>query len=381
MRIQRLFQLASGLLAALGLCALLYSPTQVSALATHIGFATRTQAASTSVNTNVYLTNGLLQSTFQSSLEQQLPQIVSDTINSIVGQLPQQDQGWAAAMANVLLQPSATLVSLTPQSSGLLTTLRLSLYPGDPKPQTLSLLLGFSVANATTLQVTSLPINGKPGFVNGPLTTFSVPIGSLNSVAATPGCGDSEIKVGLKFPVSLGQSGQTSQAQPATAAAETVALTSGLPASVQATPAVSTYIEMPASSLAQLGSSVGTMQVSSSITAKNIRIGVQGSDLTLTSDIYWLGLHIGTAVSLVAPGATSGDLVVKVLSTRLQILGGLISFPLNSYNTQIEQIMNKEFSGALTGKFTVAQAAIGTNSHLPCAASTSLVLGGVLNLQ
>jgi hypothetical protein len=381
MRIKRLFQFASGLLAALGLCALLYSPTQVSAMATHLGFAARTRSASTSVNTNVYLTSSMLQSTFQSSLDQQLPQIVSDTISTIVGQLPQQDQSWAAAMANVLLQPSATLVSLAPQSSGLLATLRLSLYPGDPKPQTLSLLLGFSVVNATTLQVTSLPINGKPGFVNGPLTTFSVPIGSLNSAVATPNCGDSEIKISLKFPVSLSQSGQTSQVQPAATGAQTVAWTSSLPASTQATSAISTYIEMPASSLAQLGSSVGTMQVSSSITAKNIQIGVQGSDLTLTSDIYLLGLHIGTAVSTVAPGAANGDLVVKVLSTKLQMLGGLISFPLNSYNTQIEQIMNKEFSGALTGKFTVAQAAIGANPHLSCAASTSLVLGGMLNLK
>jgi hypothetical protein len=140
------------------------------------------------------------------------------------------------------------------------------------------------------------------------------------------------------------------------------------------------YVEIPASSLAQLGSSMGTLPISSSLTAQNIRVGVSGSDLTATSDIYWYGLDIGTAVSTLAPGAASGNLVVHVLNTNLQILDGLISFPMNSYNQQVEQMLNTKLNSALTGKFTVTQAAIGANPHLSCAGSNSLVLGGTLAL-
>jgi hypothetical protein len=81
-----------------------------------------------------------------------------------------------------------------------------------------------------------------------------------------------------------------------------------------------------------------------------------------------------------APAASGGNFVVHVLKTDLQILGGLITFPVNSYNQQIEQLLNTKLNGALSGKFTVTQAGIGFNPLLACASASSLVLGGTMAL-
>lgn len=368
MRNKRHFQVAGAILTVLALCMLaIYTPARA---ASHRANA---QAAPTSINANVYLTDQMLRPMFQSNIDQQIPQMMGNAIASMVKQLPAQDQGWAKIMAGALLQPSATLVSLQPEVSGLLTTLKISLYPGDPKATTSSILIGFKVVNASTIQVTALPpANGGPSLVSGPLTTFQVPIGSLNSIAATPQCGDADLNINLKFPVSLGQTGQAS-GQSSRAA---------LPVSYtrRASAAPAAYIEIPASSLAQLGGSIGSIPVSSSLTAQNIRVGLAGTNLTTTSDILWYGLNIGTAVSTMVPAASNGNLVVHVVKTDLQILGGLITFPINSYNQQVEQMLNAKLNGALTGKFTVTQAGIGFNPHLACASPSSLILGGTIAL-
>lgn len=373
MRNKRHFQIGGALLTALALWTLvLWTPVRA---ATHS--MTRSSAGTTSINANVYLTNQMLLPMFQSNIDQQIPQMMGSAIASMVSQLPKQDQNWAAQMAGALLQPSATLVSLTPEVDGLLTTLKINLYPGDPQPTTTTILISFSVSNPTTIQVTARPsANGSQSIVNGPLTTFQVSIGSLNHVAATPRCGDANLNINLKFPLSLNSSGQTSAQS--VRSAQPLSYTRA-PAMVSA-PLPTSYIEIPAASLAQLGGSIGSIPVSSSLTAQNIRVGTSGSNLTTTSDIYWHGLNIGTAVSTMAPAASKGNLVVHVLNTRLQILGGLISFPLNRYNQQIEQTFNARLNGALTGKFNVTQAAIGSNPHLACAASNSLVLGGTITL-
>jgi len=390
------FVRAGAILTVLALCALLSAPVQAAARASHIN--SHSTDATTSINANVYLTTQMMQPMFQNSISQQIPQIVGNAIASTVNQLPKQDQGWAAQMANALLQPSATLLSLTPEKGGLLATLKVSLYPGDPRPTTTGILIGFSVTNPTTIQVTALPAaNGSQSVVNGPLTTLQVPIGTLNSIAATPNCGDADLSINLKFPISLGQASSQSTASTMPVAYSSLTASASVPASytnVTAPMAVTTsstnvtaltadpasYVEIPASSLAQLGSSMGTLPISSSLTAQNIRVGVSGSNLTATSDIYWYGLDIGTAVSTLAPRAANGNLLVHVLNTNLQILDGLISFPMNSYNQQVEQMLNTKLNSALTGKFTVTQAAIGANPHLSCAGSNSLVLGGTLAL-
>ncbi len=338
--------------------------------------------AGSALNTIIYLTTDSLSSTFQSHIDQQVPDAVNTAIVNMVSKLPKQDRVWATEMATTLIQPSATLVSLVPQKGGLAITLSLSLYPGDPRAITASILVSFSVQDSSTVQVSASPINGSPSLINGPLTTFQIPIGSLNSINSTPACGNAALAINLQFPVSLPQGQVSSQAQalPLTSNISSSGknpLTTGLSASAKTLdpPAVNSFIEIPAASLSSLSNSIGTMPAGGSFTAKNIRIVVQGSNIHILSDIYWSGLNIGTADTAVAPSAAGGNLVLHVLSTNLSLFG-LFSFPMNNYNQQIEQTLNSKLGNAFTGKFYVTQAQIGPDSQLPCAASDSLVLSG-----
>src|SRR5215831_8456889 len=176
------------------------------------GLRTPIQAYSSSLNAIVYLTSGSLAATFQNRIDQQIPGAVNSAIASAVGSLPAKDQAWATEMATTLIQPSATLESLYPRQGGLAMSLRLSLYPGDPQAINSSMLIKFSVLNSSTAQVSAIPLNGSPSLVNGPLTTFHMPIVALNSIYPTPGCGSSALALNLQFPVALGQT--ASQAQP-----------------------------------------------------------------------------------------------------------------------------------------------------------------------
>ena len=325
------------------------------------------QANSSSLNAIVYLTTGSLASTFQSRIDQQVPNAVNAAISNTVSTLPARDQAWAREMATTLIQPSAALVSLYPQQGGLAMRLRLSLYPGDPQAITSSLLIRFSVLNSSTVQVSATPINGGPSLVNGPLTTFHMPLGSLNSIYSTPGCGSSALALNLQFPVALGQT--SSQVQSLTSNISTTVSKKLLAGNINS------FIEVPASSLSSMGNSIGTMPVGNSFTAKNVRIVVQGRNIHILSDIYWNGINLGTADTAVTPGAAGGNLVLNVLSTSLNIFN-LFIFPLNSYNHQIQQTLNSKLGNAFAGKFYVAQAGIGPNGLLACAARDSLVLTG-----
>jgi hypothetical protein len=325
------------------------------------------QANSSSLNAIVYLTTGSLASTFQSRIDQQVPAAVNASISNAVSALPAQDRGWAFEMATTLIQPSATLENLYPRQGGLAMSLRLSLYPGDPQAITSSMLIKFSVIDSSTAQVSAIPLNGGPALVNGPLTTFHMPLGSLNSIYSTPGCGSSALAFNLQFPVAFGQA--SSQAQYLTSNISTMATKELVAGNINS------FIEVPAASLSSLGSSIGAMPVGHGFTAKNVRIVVQGSNLHILSDIYWSGINIGTADTAVAPGAAGGKLVLYVLSTNLSIFD-LFTFPLNSYNRQIQNTLNAKLGNAFNGKFYVAQAGIGSIGLLPCAAGDSLVLAG-----
>jgi hypothetical protein len=325
------------------------------------------QASSSSLNAIVYLTTGSLASTFQNRIDQQVPDAVNAAISNMVSTLPAKDQGWATEMATTLIQPSVVLVNLYPQQGGLAMTLRLSLYPGDPKAITSSMLIRFSVLNSSTVQVNATPMNGGPSLVSGPLTTFRMPLGSLNSIHATPGCGNAALALNLQFPVALGQS--SSQVQHFTSNISTTV------SKMLFAGNINSFIEVPAASLSSLSKSIGSMPAGNSFTAKNVRMVVQGSNIHILSDIYWSGINIGTADTTVAPYAAGGNLVLHVLSTNLSIFD-LFKFPLNSYNQQIQQTLNSKLGNAFAGKFYVAQAGIGPNGLLPCAASDSLVLAG-----
>ena len=359
-------------LAALVLGVTIMTPALASKSAAHHKTQTQTaeQANSSSLNAIVYLTTSSLASTFQNRINQQVPNAVNAAIANTVSTLPAQDQGWATEMATTLIQPSAALVNLYPQQGGLAMRLRLSLYPGDPQAITSSLLIRFSVLNSSTVQVSATPINGGPSIVNGPLTTFHMPLGSLNSIYSTPGCGSSALALNLQFPVALGQT--SSQVQRITSNISTMVSKNLLAGDINS------FIEVPATSLSSLGNSIGTMPVGNSFTAKNVRIVVQDSNIHILSDIYWSGFNVGTADTAVAPGAAGGNLVLKVLSTNLSIFN-LFTFPLNSYNQQIQQTLNSKLGNAFAGKFFVAQAGIGPNGLLPCAAGNSLVLSGSIS--
>ena len=359
-------------LAALVLEVTIITPALASNSAAHhkAQIQTAEQANSSSLNAIVYLTTSSLASTFQNRINQQVPNAVNAAIANTVSTLPAQDQGWATEMATTLIQPSAALVNLYPQQGGLAMRLRLSLYPGDPQAITSSLLIRFSVLNSSTVQVSATPINGGPSIVNGPLTTFHMPLGSLNSIYSTPGCGSSALALNLQFPVALGQT--SSQVQRITSNISTMVSKNLLAGDINS------FIEVPATSLSSLGNSIGTMPVGNSFTAKNVRIVVQDSNIHILSDIYWSGFNVGTADTAVAPGAAGGNLVLKVLSTNLSIFN-LFTFPLNSYNQQIQQTLNSKLGNAFAGKFFVAQAGIGPNGLLPCAAGNSLVLSGSIS--
>ncbi|HWZ20023.1 MAG TPA: hypothetical protein VNW73_14575 [Ktedonobacteraceae bacterium] len=354
-------------LAVLVLGVAIMTPALASNSAARHTTQTPNQANSSSLNAIVYLTTASLASTFQNRIDQQVPGAVNAAISNAVSTLPARDQGWATEMATTLIQPSAALVSLYPQQGGLAMRLRLSLYPGDPQAITSSSLIKFSVQNSSTVEVSATPISGGPSLVNGPLTTFHMPLGYLNSVYSTPGCGSSALALNLQFPVALGQT--SSQLQRLTSYTSTTMSKNLLAGNINS------FIEVPATSLSSIGNSIGTMPVGNSFTAKNVRIVVQGGNIHILSDIYWSGINIGTADTAVTPGAAGGNLVLNVSSTNLSIFN-LFTFPLNSYNQQIQHTLNAKLGNAFTGKFYVAQAGIGANALLPCAAENSLIVAG-----
>lgn len=354
--------------------------TPVSAATGH----TRFQQLTTPLNATIYLGTGTLSPIFQGRVNQQVPNAVDAAIAAIVNKLPANDQSWASTMATTVIQPTALLTSLVPQQGGLAASLRISLYPGDPQPINASMLIKFSILDSSTVQVSAYPLPGSSSLVNGPITTLHIPVGQLNSINATPGCGDAALAVNLQVPIALG--GQTmGQAQTLQASQTTTTL--GMvqqptqPHMLTAvTDAVNSYVEIPATSLASLGNSIGSLPISNNLSAQNIQVSVRGGNIVVNSDIMLGGsFRFGTAVTTVQPTAIGGNLAVKVLNTSLTVFQ-IFTFPYNTYNTHIEQLLNTKLGTALSGKFSISNAAIGSNSHVPCTASDSLVLTGTTSL-
>jgi hypothetical protein len=355
---------ARAVLLAAVLLGLLATPAgAATSVARHVG---QRSVAAPSARATLYVTLATLRPTVQRQIDGQLPGAVTGAINSVVGELPQQDQGWAAQMASALLQPTATLTGLATQREGLAANVRLSLYQGDPHALDARTLITFSVASPSTIAVSARPLAGSPALFSGPLATLRLSSAEVSGIATTPGCGDAAVALGLQFPIQ----GQASAGVQAHVGAAAVSEESATPA----------YIELPASTLTSIGASIGDLPINSTLTAKNIRLGVQGSNLLITSDIYasLLG-KVGTAVTTVAPAAARGNLAAHVLNTNLNILN-LFTFPYNNYNLQIQQSLNSRLNGALAGAFSVAQAATGPNARIPCVERDSLLLSGNASL-
>jgi hypothetical protein len=339
----------------------------------------------TAVAAKVYITLGTLSPLFQSSINHQLPTAVNNAITSIVGTLPAKDRGWAQQMATTLFQPSATLTGLTRQSNGLLATLQINLYQGDPHPINASVLTSFSVASATSVLVTAHPVNGSPTLVNGPISTFQMLFGQVSNIQTSTSCGDAALNVGMQFPITLAQGQANAQAQTSGLNAPVSQLSLQRPRNLlsknsAAATDTNSYVEIPASSIAAIGNAIGSFPVNSSETAKNIQVSVQGSDIVVSSDIYdsFWG-HIGSAVTLITPTTANGNIAVKVVSTTFKLFG-FISIPYNSYNQQIQATLNQKLEGALAGKFYATSAQIGSNAQIPCVAGNSLLLTGTVSL-
>ncbi len=334
-------------------------------------------AAGASIGATVYLTMNTLQPMFQSSLSQQVPGDLNTAINALVSKLPAQDQAWTREMAVTLIQPSAALQNLVTQQNGMAMYIRIALYPGDPKPIDVGLLISFSVLDSSTIQVSASSLNNGPALASGPQSTFQIPIGTLNGVNTTPNCGASALSLHLQVPVSLGSTASIS-----TQSQSPLANVSGhgnpmavMLNNTQRNSGANTFIEVPAASISALSGSLGNMPVDSNFTAENIRLSVKGGAIHILSDIYWAGINVGTADTAGVPVASGGKLAMHILSTNFSLFG-LFNFPMNNYNQQIEQTLDSELGPALAGKFTVTNAAIGPNSQLPCALSDSLVLTG-----
>jgi hypothetical protein len=67
-----------------------------------------------------------------------------------------------------------------------------------------------------------------------------------------------------------------------------------------------------------------------------------------------------------------------VTETDLSI--AFLTFPDDSYNQQIQDQINQQLAGTLGGLFTVTKVAIGSDTHIPCAARDSLILTGTTNV-
>jgi hypothetical protein len=350
-------------------------------------------ASAMPVNATFYLSLSMLESLFQQNIAQQAPEAFNSAIDSALNGLPSQDRGWVQQMISALLQPGAALTGLSTQKNGLAMSLRITLYSSDPEPINSSMLITFRVLNASTIQVSAQSLNGGPTLANGPIATFQIPIGQLSGINTTPTCGSAALAVHLQIPVSLSQN--QASVFPSVGAdlsrplsqPETSRPSPQNPLSLfaQESPknlpaGASASVEIPASSLAQLGSSIGTMPISSGLTAQNIQIGVQSGQLVITSDVYSsIFGEIGTATTTMTPGASGGSLTVTVTNTTFTLFG-FIPIPENSYNQQIQQTLNSKLSSAFTGKFAVTQAQIGPNGSIPCAAANSLVLSGSTSL-
>ena len=352
---------------------------------TPVNAATRTHTyarqEAAPLNATAYLSTDSLSPIVQGRVNQQVPSAVSAAIAAIVSKLPANDQSWAGTMASTVIQPTALLTGLVPQQGGLVTSLRVSLYPGDPHPINASLLIKFSVLDSSTVQVSAYPLPGSPTLVNGPITTLHIPIGQLTGINATPGCGDSALAANLQVPISLGgqTTGQIQSSQTSNVLGMVQQPLHSHMFSTTAANVVNAYVEVPATSLATLGSGIDVLPITKNLSAQNIQVSVQNGNLIVNSDIMLGSFRLGTAQTTVQPNATHGNLTVNVMNTTLTVFQ-IFTFPNNTYNAQIEQLLNAKLGATLSGKFNISTAAIGTNSHIPCAASDSLILTGTTSL-
>lgn len=300
------------------------------------------------LNAAIYLPTATLKPILQRNVDQQVA-----------------SQGWVGSLVH------PTITKLTPQSNGLAMTLGQSLYPGGPQTIESNTLLTFSVLDSSTIQVSGQSPPGSTLSVNGPLDQIKLPQGQLNSISPTPNCGDSALAVKMGFPISLSQGQESSQTS------------SGLPSEAiphAPTDAANAYVEIPSSALSTLGKNLGSFPINHNLTAENIRIGIENNEIIVRADVSLqpTGIVVASSTIHIQPLANNGNLILRVRQTDISVL--FFTFLADNYNQQIENGINQELAGSLGGLFTVTKAAIGTDKHIPCTASDSLILTGTTNM-
>jgi hypothetical protein len=283
-------------------------------------------------------------------------------------------------MANALIKPRATVTDMKPQADGILTTVSVSLYTGDPFPTQSKMLIKFGILDPSTIQVSSKYVSGPKLVNDGPLTTLKVSLGKLQSIKTTPTCGDSALAIGLQFSIPMNSSTLTTRSNG----------NSSVPTKPDPKPTddkptksgqtVDTYVEVPQSSLDVLAQNIGKLRVSNTMRAQNLHVRIDNRQLVMTSDLsLWeTGVIVASTTTTVQPGAQEGRLQFTVKKTDLTV--AFFTFDGDSYNQQIETLLNQKLGSALDGKLTVEEAGVGNNNHVPCVADDSLLLKGKTNL-
>jgi hypothetical protein len=354
--------------------------------------AQQRMATSTNLRVNVYLSTAALKPIFQQQIDQQVATLSNNMISDLLGGSSGADQDWMKGLAISLIQPAATLSQLTPQKDGLAASVSLSFYPGDPQPIKAAMFVIFSVRDASTIQVSARPVAGSPQLADGPLTTFSLPIGQLQGISTTPNCGSAALNAAILMPVTF-HTNQTStpdqnKPNPSPQGPPPLPFTSQShqqPLSVSTTSQQSATtldadVEIPNSSLDVVGQGVGSLSIDNIWTAKNLHIKTQNNSIVITSDIA-LGetdIVLAKATTYVKPTAENGRLVMRVTNTTLSVF--VFSFASDAYNKQIENMLNSNLGNALAGKFNVNSVGFGGGTAIPCASSDSLLLHGTTNV-
>lgn len=319
--------------------------------ASRSALASAHRQAADAASVNVYLSTTVLQQQFQDTINQELPTQFNQALNTQISQMPASNRPLASQIANDLLQPSATLTQLTPQQDGVAATMSLSLFPGDPAPSDLSMLVTFDVQDAATVGVKAQGLNGQPSPVSGNLPSFPVVLGQLQGVAPMPACGDAA----LKLQVVPNQGQQT----PAPAPGQ------GFPI----------FIEVPASFISAQGSTTPPMQLAPGLTAQNIQVSTQTNNLIATSDIFLGNVKVGSTTTTVQLSVANGLVAANSAQTQANVAG--LSIPLNTFNQLIEQQVASQFNNMLGG-VNVTNEAFGPTDAFPCVANGNLLIAGTI---
>jgi hypothetical protein len=341
------------------------------------GLASPRESKTIDLNSTVYLTTATLKPLFQKEIDKRTVSVASTTINGMTSKMTPPNQGWANQMANALINPKATITDMQPQKDGILTTMRVALYPGDPFPLESKMLIKFSVKDTSTIQISSQHQSGPQLVSDGPLTTLKVSMGKLQSIAPTPSCGEAALALNLQFPILLDQVNAPVNNAPASGTpTPSPTPTTPKPPTQPQGELIDAYIELPQGALDKLAQGIDKVPVSDTMRAQNLHASVKDKTLTLTSDLsLWeTGLIVASTTTTVQPSAQNGQVHFQVSKTELTV--AFFTFDGNRYNEQIQTLLNEKLGSALAGKFTASGAAIGNNTHVPCAADDSLMLTG-----